>query len=71
MSYYFRHIKEILNSAGVEVTPTNKRHIDQAIYRIVSVDYKDCPSIWKAVEQRLQSSEKKQESTDKLKNAAV
>ncbi len=44
MSCYFRHMKNILHEAGIEVTPGNKKDIDQAFHRIVGVSYKDCPS---------------------------
>ncbi len=42
MSCYFRHIKDILNEAGIKVTPGNKKQIDQAVHNIVEVTYKDC-----------------------------
>ena len=44
MSCYFRHLKNILNEAGIEVTPGNKEELDQAFHRIVDVTYKDCPT---------------------------
>jgi len=52
MSCYFRHIKDILNEAGIEVTPGNKKQIDQAIHNIVEVTYKDCPATWRKQKQR-------------------
>jgi hypothetical protein len=42
MSCYFRHLKAILAEVGVEVTPANKRDVDQALHEIVGVAYKDC-----------------------------
>ena len=47
MSCYFRHLKDILSEAGVEITPSNKQQIDAIIHDIVGVPYKDCPAIWK------------------------
>ena len=51
MSCYFRHLKDILNDAGIEVTPGNKHEIDQAFHQIVGVTYKDCPTIWERLKQ--------------------
>ena len=52
MSCYFRHIKGILDEAGIEVTPSNKKQIDQAIHQIVEVAYEDCPHTWKKLKQQ-------------------
>ena len=43
MPCYFRRIKSVLAEAGIEATPASKRQIDQAIHRLMGVDYKDCP----------------------------
>ena len=59
MSCYFRHLKDILAEAGVEVTPGNKRQIDQAIHKIVGIEYKDCPVAWKALKLQIMGDEQK------------
>ena len=70
MSCYFRHMKNILDEAGIEVTPSNKKGIDQAFHQIVGVTYKDCPATWKKLKQDLEGDEqKRQELIQKLKNA--
>jgi len=70
MSCYFRHLKNILEEAGVEVTPDNKKQIDQAIHQIVGVIYKDCPETWKRLKQQLTGNEqKRQEFISQLKSA--
>lgn len=70
MSCYFRHLKDILAEAGVEVTPGNKRQVDQAIHRIVGVEYKDCPVAWKALKEQIMSDEqKRRDFVEKLKDA--
>lgn len=70
MSCYLRHLKDILAEAGVEVTPGNKRQVDQAIHRIVGVEYKDCPVAWKALKQQIMDDEqKRRDFVAKLKNA--
>ena len=70
MSCYFRHMKGILDEAGIEVTPSNKKEIDQAFHQIVGVTYRDCPTTWKRLKQELASDEQKQrELIQKLQNA--
>lgn len=51
MSCYFRHIRDIFDDAGIEITAANKKDIDRAIHKIVGVRYKDCPSAWKKIKQ--------------------
>jgi len=70
MSCYFRHIKNLLDEAGIEVTPGNKKKIDQAFHQIVSVTYKDCPTTWKRLKQELAGDEQRRwELIKKLQNA--
>lgn len=70
MSCYFRHIKGILDEAGIEVTPSNKKEIDQAIHQILGVSYKDCPHTWKKLKQHVIGDEqKKQDLIRKLRDA--
>ena len=57
MSCYFRHIADIFEEVGVEVTPANKKRVDEAVHRIVGVDYKHCPDAWKAVKERIRGDE--------------
>ena len=59
MSCYFRHIKDILDEAGIEMSSGNKKQIDQAIHQIVGVNYKDCPETWKRLKQQVISDEQK------------
>ncbi|MFC2041870.1 hypothetical protein ACFLTY_06110 [Chloroflexota bacterium] len=51
MSCYLRHIKDILDEAGVAVTPGNKKRIDQAIHQAVGITYKSCPATWKKIKE--------------------
>ena len=63
-------IPRLLSEAGIEVTPENKKQIDRAIHQIVNTTYKDCPGTWKAVKQKLASSEaEKRELIKKLRAA--
>lgn len=70
MSCYFRHIKDILDEAGIEVTPTNKKQIDHVIHQVVAVTYKDCPATWKRLKQQIIGDEEKRRGlTKKLRDA--
>ena len=70
MSCYFRHIKDFLGEAGIEVTPGNKKQIDQAIHQMVEVGYKDCPATWKILKHRILSDEqKRRELIERLQDA--
>lgn len=70
MSCYFRHLKDLMNEAGVKLTPGNKRQIDQAVHKIVGVEYKNCPVAWKALKQQvLDDEQKRRDFIEKLRNA--
>ena len=70
MSCYFRHIKNILDEAGIEVVPSNKKEIDQAFHQIVGVTYKDCPTTWKRLKRELiHDEQKRRELIKKLQSA--
>lgn len=70
MSCYFRHLKDILNEAGIEVTSSNKKQIDRAIHEIVGVSYKDCLTTWKRLKHEiLGDEEKRRDFAEKLQNA--
>ena len=70
MSCYFRHMKNILDEAGITVTPSNRKQIDQAFHQIVGVTYKDCPAAWKKLKQELIGDERKRRQViQKLQNA--
>jgi hypothetical protein len=57
MSCYFRHMKDVLTEAGVEITPDNKKQIDQIIHDLVAVEYKNCSPTWKSVKEHIKSDE--------------
>ncbi len=70
MSCYFRHIKDILDEAGIEVTPNNRKQIDQAIHQIVEVSYKACPHTWRKLKQHIIGNEqKRRDFTERLRAA--
>ena len=70
MSCYFRHLKDILDEAGIEVTLSNKKQIDQAIHKIVAITYKDCPTAWQKLKREIIGDEqKRRDFVEKLKKA--
>ena len=70
MSCYFRHLKDVIDEAGVKVTSSNRKQIDQAIHKIVGINYKDCPNTWKRLKQQIIIDERKrQDFIVKLTNA--
>jgi len=72
MSCYFRHLKDILNEAGIEVTSSNRKQIDQTIHDIVEVAYKDCPVTWKKLKQEIvRDEQKRQDFIKRLQNAIL
>ncbi len=71
MSCYFRHIKDILTEAGIEITPGNKKQIDRAIHQAVGVDYKDCPATWKRLKQDIMTDEQKRQDFIKKLEGAI
>ena len=62
MSCYFRHMKEILEEAGVEVTKENKKDIDRVIHGLVDVEYKNCSQAWKAIKEQIKIDDKTRNS---------
>ncbi len=67
MTCYFRHLKDVFDKAGVEVTKENKRDLDRAIHAHVGVEYKNCSPTWKAVKERL--AEDEESFLEMLRNA--
>lgn len=58
MSCYFRHMKDVLEEAGIQVTQENKKEIDRIIHGLVEVEYKDCSPTWRALKERIRGDEK-------------
>ena len=71
MSCYFRHLTDIMAEARIEVTPQNKKQVDEAIHRIMGVDYKNCPVTWKALKQQIASEPTRQDFIRKLQAAVL
>jgi len=54
---YFRHLAQVFEKAGIEVTPQNRQEIDRIIHEIVGVKYKNCPAAWRQVKTRVLEDE--------------
>ena len=67
MTCYFRHLKQIFAKTEIEVTPQNKRQLDEIIHNLVKTTYKNCPKTWQEVKKRI--AEDEDESAQKLKSA--
>lgn len=57
MSCYFRHMKDVLEEVGIEVTKDNKKDIDRIIHGLVDMTYKDCSPTWKKVKEHIKADE--------------
>lgn len=57
MTCYFRHLGQVFQKAGIEVTSQNRQEIDRIIHTIVGVDYKNCPAAWRQVKLRVSQDE--------------
>ncbi len=51
MSCYFRHMKEFFEILHIDIDADNKKDIDQAIHKIVGIQYKDCSHVWEKVKE--------------------
>ena len=57
MSCYFRYLRDVFHEAGVTLTESNKRQVDQAIHAFVGVPYKRCmPACWAEVKRVIQDA---------------
>lgn len=69
MSCYLHRLKDLLDEAGIEVKAGNRKQIDQAIHQIVGVAYKNCPTAWEQVKERLENEDKRRAFVQQLQNA--
>ena len=69
MSCYFRHLKDVLAKAGVEVTPANRKEVDRVLHEIVGVTYKDCPTAWKNLKRQMANETDRAVVVKKLRKA--
>lgn len=71
VSCYLRHMKDVLDEAGVVVTSANRQQVDQAVHQAVGVAYKNCPVTWRKVKQDISGDEAKRRALVEQIKAAV
>ena len=71
MSCYLRHMKDILDEAGIAITPASRKQIDQTIHQAVGVAYKNCPATWKKVKEEIKGDEEKRHALLKQLQAVI
>jgi predicted Fe-Mo cluster-binding NifX family protein len=64
-------LKDILAEAGIEVTPANRKQVDQAIHKVVGVEFKNCPAAGRAVKQVMADEKKRRDFVEKLRRATI
>jgi hypothetical protein len=68
MSCYFRHMKDVMEEVGIEITPDNKKEIDVILHGIVDVEYKNCSPAWKKIKEMVKGDPAEREKfVEKLK----
>jgi len=61
MCCYFRHLSDLFEEAGIEVTKANRRAVNLHLAHAVGVDGTHCPTIWRQVKERLGDPERRAE----------
>jgi hypothetical protein len=69
MSCYFRHLKDVLAEAGIDVTPANRKEVDRFLHEIVGATYKDCPGAWKNLKSQMGNEADRAVFVKKLRKA--
>ena len=57
MTCYLKHLKQIFEKAGIDITQANKKEIDKIIHKIVGMNYKNCPATWKQTKNLISKDE--------------
>ncbi|MHB8763884.1 MAG: hypothetical protein ACYDA8_06045 [Deferrisomatales bacterium] len=57
MSCYLRHLKDIFEESGIEVTPASKKEIDRLLHGLAGVEYKNCSPAWQAIKEQIRGDE--------------
>jgi hypothetical protein len=50
-------MKDVLEEAGIDITPENKKEIDRIIHELVEIEYKNCSPTWKGVKEWIKGDE--------------
>ena len=71
MSCYLRHLEDILDEAGIAITPSNRKQVDRAVHQAVGVTYKNCPATWKKLKEEIRGDREKRQTFIKQLQAAM
>jgi len=71
MSCYLRHAKDIIDEAGIAITPENRKQIDEAIHQAIGVAYKNCPAAWKKIREEIKADKEKRGALVKQLQSAI
>jgi len=50
-------MKDILEEVNVEITPQNKKEIDEILHGLAGVEYKNCSPTWKKIKKMIKGDE--------------
>lgn len=69
MSCYLRHMKDLIEEAGVELKDKKDRMaVDKAIHSLVNVEYKDCSTTWKEIKKLKEDENFRKKLIEVIKN---
>lgn len=69
MSCYLRHMKDIIEEAGVNLNDKEDRKtIDKVIHDFVEIEYKNCSSTWAEIKEIRQDATLRKKLIDAIKN---
>ncbi len=72
MSCYFRHMKDVIKEAGVELKDKEDRiAVDKAIHSLLEVEYKDCSSTWKEIKKLKEDETFRKKLIEVIKNGRM
>ena len=57
MTCYFRHLAQVFEKAGIQITPQNRQEIDRILHDMVGVDFKNCPDAWSQIKKSVLEDE--------------
>ena len=58
MSCYLRHLRAELERVGIDIDEMDRKRLDEAIHKVVGVEYKDCPKAWREVKMEMAKDKK-------------
>lgn len=67
MTYYIKHIQDILDEIGVPPVRAFQVRVDQYVQEILGTKDLDAEDVWKILYPKLQDSEYKKEFTEQLR----